>query len=106
MPRRTADRITFRYRTIDSDGGVTRATTKRLAARLGVTETQAIHRALRELALRLLPRYERDPGPLTVAQLGEIRNVVPQGTMHSVRSSIIEAESNRRPRRRVKPGSR
>ena len=37
--------IAFRYRTVDSASGVTRATAKRLAAHLGVDETQAIHQA-------------------------------------------------------------
>jgi len=46
--------IAFRYRESDSATGVTRATAKRLADELGVEEAQAIHIALRELALSLL----------------------------------------------------
>ena len=45
---------------------------KRLAERLGVDETQAIHHALHELAVKLLPQYEADEGPLTAVQLRQI----------------------------------
>ena len=65
--------IAFRYRTVDSASGVTRKTAKRLAEYLGVDETQAIHRALHELAARVLPQYERDDSPLSAAQLRQIK---------------------------------
>ena len=87
------DQIAFRYRAIDSATGVSRKTAKRLAAQLGVDETQAIHRALHELAVRVLPQYEQDDGPLTAAQMRQIKKRVPQGTKRSVRSSLIETES-------------
>lgn len=87
-----ADQIAFRYRSIDSATGVTRATAKKLAQQLGVDETQAIHHALHELAVKLLPQYEPDDGPLTAAQLRQIRKRVPQGGKRSVRSSLFEVE--------------
>ena len=71
--RTTANQIAFRYRVEDTATGVTRETAKRLAEYLGVDETQAIHQALRELAVRVLPQYEADEGPLTAAQLRQIR---------------------------------
>jgi len=86
------NQIAFRYRATDSATGVTRATAKRLAEQLGVDETQAIHRALHDLAVKLLPQYEADEGPLTPAQLGRIKKEVPQGTKHSIRSSLIDIE--------------
>ena len=90
MATQTAvDQIAFRYRTIDSATGITRETAKKLAARLGVDETQAIHHALRELAVKLLPQYEADSGPLTAAQLRQIKKQVPQGGKRSVRSSLF-----------------
>jgi hypothetical protein len=93
MPAKTSSsQIAFRYRTVDSAAGVTRKTAKRLAKHLGVDETQAIHRALRELAVKVLPQYEKDEGPLSPAQLRQIRKRVPQGTSRSVRSSLIETE--------------
>ncbi len=88
--RLSAQQIAFRYRVTDSASGVTRETAKRLAARLGVDETQAIHQALRELAIKVLPQYEADDGPLNAAQLRQIKKRVPQGDKHSVRSSLFD----------------
>ena len=91
--RDTVNQIAFRYRPADSTTGVTRDTAKRLAERLGVDETQAIHLALHDMAVKLLPQYEADEGPLTVAQLRQIKKRVPQGGKKSVRSSLVEVES-------------
>ncbi len=94
MPARSpANQIAFRYRTADSATGVTRETAKRLAEHLGVDETQAIHRALHELAVRVLPQYEADDGPLTAAQVRQIKKRVPQGGRRSVRSSLFDVET-------------
>ena len=87
------NQIAFRYRAVDSTTGVSRKTAKRLAAQLGVDETQAIHQALHELAVRVLPQYEQDDGPLTASQVRQIKSRVPQSTKRSVRSSLIETES-------------
>ena len=81
--------IAFRYRTFDSATGVTRKTAKRLAEYLGVDETQAIHQALHELAVKILPQYEQDDGPVSATQLRQIKKLVPQGTKRSVRSSLL-----------------
>lgn len=91
--RSSADQIAFRYRTVDSTTGVTRETAKRVAERLGVDETQAIHMALHEMAVKLLPQYEADDGPLTVAQVRQIKKLVLRGKKRSVRSSLFEVES-------------
>ena len=91
--RATSNQIAFRYRTMDSVTGVSRETAKRLAERLGVDETQAIHLALHEMAVKLLPQYEPDDGPLTAAQVRRIRKLVPQGKKRSVRSSLLEVEA-------------
>ena len=89
MPIRSpAQQIAFRYRATDSAFGVTRETAKRLADHLGVDETQAIHMALHELAVKLLPQYEADDGALTAAQMDQIKKAVPQGRKRSVRSSL------------------
>ena len=87
--RSTAIQIAFRYRTVDSPSGVTRKTAKRLAEHLGVDETQAIHQALHELAVKVLPQYEHDNGPLSAAQVRQIGKRVPQGTKRSIRSSLV-----------------
>ena len=81
--------IAFRYRTFDSATGVTRKTAKRLAEYLGVDETQAIHQALHELAVKILPQYEQDDGPVSAPQMRQIKKLVPQGTKRSVRSSLL-----------------
>ena len=91
--RKHNNQIAFRYRATDSATGVSRETAKRLAAQLGVDETQAIHQALHELAVRVLPQYEQDDGPLTAAQVRQIKKLAPQGTKRSVRSSLIETEA-------------
>ncbi len=94
MPaRRTANQIAFRYRTVDSSTGVTRETAKHLAEFLGVDETQVIHQALHELAIKVLPQYEADDGPLTAAQVCQIKKRVPQGSKRSMHSSLFEAET-------------
>ena len=90
--RSTADQIAFRYRATDTTTGVTRDTAKRLADHMGVDETQAIHLALHELAVKMLPQYEADDGPLTAAQMRQIKKRAPQGTKRSVRSSLFEVQ--------------
>jgi hypothetical protein len=90
--RTSVDQIAFRYRTADSTTGVTRETAKRLAEQLGVDETQAIHLALHDMAVKLLPQYEADDGPLTSAQIRQIKARVVQGKKRSVRSSLIKVE--------------
>lgn len=91
--RSQSNQIAFRYRSVDSATGVTRETAKRLADRLGVDETQAIHRALHELAVKVLPQYEQDNGPLTATQMRQIKKLIPQGTKRSIRSSLLDTES-------------
>jgi len=58
--------------------GVTRDTLRSVASSLGVDETAAIHLALVQLADKVLPRYERDDGLLTAAELREARSLVSQ----------------------------
>ncbi len=91
--RNSIEQIAFRYRAADSTTGVTRDTAKRLALHLGVDETQAIHLALHDLAVKLLPQYEADQGPLTAVQVRQIKKRAPQGKKRSVRSSLFEVAS-------------
>jgi hypothetical protein len=94
MPTHSAsNQIAFRYRTADSATGITRETARRLAEHLGVNETQAIHQALHELAVKVLPQYEADDAALTAAQVEQIKKRVPQGRKRSVRSSLFETET-------------
>lgn len=91
--RSSAHQIAFRYRPADSTTGVSRDTAKRLAQRLGVDETQVIHLALHDMAVKLLPQYEADEGALTAAQVRQIKKRAPQGKKRSVRSSLFEIEA-------------
>lgn len=90
MPARSAapHQIAFRYRSADSPTGVTRSTAKRLAEKLGVDETQVIHLALHELAVKFLPQYSPDDGALSAAQLRQIQKSTSKGK-RSVRSSLL-----------------
>jgi hypothetical protein len=88
-----SSQIAFRYRATDSATGITRETAKRLAERLGVDETQAIHIALHNLAVRMLPQYEMDDGALTAAQFDQIKQQVPQAKNSSVRTQLIELKA-------------
>ena len=90
----SSSQIAFRYCPTDSATGVSRDTAKRLAAQLGVDETQAIHIALHDMAMRVLPQYEADDGALTAAQLEKIKQQAPQGKKRSVRSSLFELNVN------------
>lgn len=86
----SVEQIAFRYRLVDSASGVTRETAKRLAKQLGMDETQAIHHALHELAMRVLPQYEADEGALTTAQVRQIQDRAPPAVKRSVRSSLLD----------------
>lgn len=87
------NQIAFRYRGTDSATGVTRETVKRLAESLGVDETQVIHYALHDLAVKILPRYEADDGPLTEHQMMQIKQATPNEKVRKVRSSLFDMES-------------
>lgn len=96
MPNRTqtlSNQIAFRYRATDSSTGVTRTTAHRLAAQLGVDETQTIHLALHALAVQVLPQYEADDGALTATQLRQIRARAPKVPTKSVRSSLFGTDN-------------
>ena len=77
----TTSGILLRYRETDSDYGVSRATTTRLAQTLGLSETQIIHVALARFARQTLPQYEPDNGPLTAAQKKAVERLQPRGRM-------------------------
>lgn len=85
--------IAFRYRPQDSATGVTRTTAKRLAETLGVDETQVIHLALHDLAVKVLPQYEADEGALTKTQLNQIKKKALKAKGVTVRSHLFDIES-------------
>lgn len=68
------DSLLVKFRSRDTQFGVTRATVKVLAHELDVNETQVIHMALSKFAAEVLPAYEPDDGPLTAKQMKALRN--------------------------------
>ena len=94
MPRSSADQIPFRYRPSDTPTGVTRETARRLGQKLGVDETQVIHMALRELAVRVLPQYERDDGPLPVVFLASHRRTTGNTDGHGEEEVLADQETH------------
>lgn len=67
----------LRLRRQDTPTGVSKATIDLLMERTGMSKTEVVHLALRQLADRYLPQYEPDDGPLTPAQLAAIRAASP-----------------------------
>nr|WP_315204540.1 hypothetical protein [uncultured Albidiferax sp.] len=65
--------LLVKFRSVNSQFGVTRATVQALANEMDTTETQVIHMALSRLASDVLPAYEADDGPLTAVQLGAVK---------------------------------
>jgi len=68
-----ADNVLLRLRKQDTPTGVSSHTIELLTQQTGLSKTEVIHLALRQLADRCLPKYELDDGPLTDAQLSAIR---------------------------------
>jgi hypothetical protein len=87
--RNAADSITLRLPAADSATGIGRETLERLAQRLGVDETQAIHLAMREMAGRMLPHFKTVQAPGASAHTHERR-----GT--GVRQRMVRSGCERR----------
>jgi hypothetical protein len=84
------DQLLLCFRLTDTQNGISRATVRKLAERLGFTgEAQVIHYALRKLAKEVLPAYEADDGELTPTHLAAIRKAIHQGRTKSVKSSLF-----------------
>jgi hypothetical protein len=71
-----SENLLVKFRTKDTQFGVTRGTVKALAKELDVNETQVIHMALSKFAADVLPAYAPDDGPLTAKQVRAIRKDV------------------------------
>lgn len=67
----------LRVRKQDTPTGVSSSTLELLMKQTGLSRTEVVHLALRQLADRYLPRYELDDGPLTDAQIAAIRSASP-----------------------------
>jgi hypothetical protein len=65
--------LLVKFRSWDTQFGVTRTTVKAIAKELDVNETQVIHMALSKFATDVLPAYASDDGPLTAKQVLALR---------------------------------
>ncbi len=68
-----SDNLLMKFRSKDTQFGVTRNTVKALAKVLEVNETQVIHMALSKFATDILPAYAPDDGPLSAKQIKALR---------------------------------
>lgn len=95
--------LLIRFREKDTREGVTRATMKKIAGALDLTETQAVHRALVEYAGRFVPRYAMDEGPITAEQHLKIaREVRRKHGPATVTESLFESKPTPRRARATK----
>lgn len=81
--------IRLHFPPTDTADAIGRATLSQLATRLGMSEVETIHYALKQLAKEELPAYEPDDGDLAAWQIAAIRKRVPQGHMKSIKSSLF-----------------
>jgi hypothetical protein len=84
-----AESLLFRLRPTDTPSGISGPTLAKLAAVLGLPETQVIHQALRKLATEVLPGYEADEAPVSDRMIKALKKRVPQRRYKSVASSLL-----------------
>lgn len=70
-----ASGLLLKFRSHNTQFGVTRETVKAMAVRFDLSETEVVHMALSRLAKEELPAYERDEGPLSAQQLRSLRKI-------------------------------
>jgi len=68
-----SENLLMKFRSKDTQFGVTRGTVKAMAKELDVNETQVIHMALSRFASDVLPTYAPDDGPLSAKQIKALR---------------------------------
>lgn len=69
----TTSGLLLKFRSKDTQFGVTRDTVKKMAALYDLSETEVVHMALSRLAKEELPAYEADDGPLMARELNAVR---------------------------------
>lgn len=84
------DNLLVKFRSRDTQFGVTRGTVKALAKELDVNETQVIHMALSRFATDVLPAYAPDDGPLTAKQVRALRK---DATEHLPNGKVLSRET-------------
>ena len=87
------ENLLIKFRSKDTQFGVTRTTVKAIAKELDLNETQVIHMALSRFATDVLPSYAPDDGPLTAKQLEALRKdaaeSLPKGKLISSDSLFV-----------------
>ena len=66
-------KLLIKFRSKDTQFGVTRTPVKSIAKELDVNKTQVIYLALSKFATDVLPAYAPDDGPLTAKQVLALR---------------------------------
>lgn len=74
MPAATSS-LLLKFRTRNTQFGVTRQTVKAMAARFDLSETEVVHMALSRMAKEELPAYEADDGPLSARDIKALRKI-------------------------------
>lgn len=69
----TTSSLLLKFRSKDTQFGVTRDTVKKMAALYDLSETEVVHMALSRLAKEALPAYDPDGGPLAASELSAVR---------------------------------
>lgn len=85
-----SENLLVKFRSKDTQFGVTRGTVKAIAKELDVNETQVIHMALSKFATDVLPAYAPDDGPLTAKQIKALRKDVDK---HLPRGKTLSREA-------------
>ena len=84
--------LLIKFKSKDSEYGVTRHTLKALAEEMDVSETMVVHLAISRFAKEVLPAYEVDEGPLTTGDIARIRKsaqaMLPKGKLLQKRSLL------------------
>jgi hypothetical protein len=84
------ENLLVKFRSRDTQFGVTRETVKALAKEFDVNETQVIHMALSKFAREVLPAYAPDDGPLTAKQIRALRK---DAAPHLPKGKILSREA-------------
>ncbi|HQR53148.1 MAG TPA: hypothetical protein PLZ79_07740 [Burkholderiales bacterium] len=71
----TPSKLLLKFRTRDTQFGVTRKTVKAMAARFDLSETEIVHMALSRMAKEELPAYEADEGPLSARDVKALAKI-------------------------------
>jgi hypothetical protein len=74
MPATTSS-LLLKFRSHNTQFGVTRETVKAMADRFDLSETEVVHMALSRLAKEELPAYDADEGPLSAREFRHLRKI-------------------------------